>query len=226
MNFKRTVAILIYTAFVLISVLSILRASEYLNEYGSVSDNLIAGQFSEQVIKEEFAHLQDNQITVDEFFEMLESGPEFALRSFLKKHQVLVVAAGILLTLLMLKLKGKQRVLFMILYLIFIGYMTVAFREVGYSRGRLEVFWSYRQFFTSDRIRLEILNNIWLFVPLGAALYLPGHRFRWLLAVLLSIMIEIIQFETGMGLCEIDDVISNSLGALIGYLGIYGLTNS
>ena len=142
----------------------------------------------------------------------------------LMNHPLMVVAAGLLLTVLVLMLKGRQRTWFLVIYLFFIAYMTFAFREAGYSRGEFEVFWSYKQFFASDWMRLEILNNIWLFVPLGAALYSPEHRFRWIWAVLLSVLIEFIQFETGMGLCEIDDVISNTMGALIGCLGIYGFS--
>ena len=186
MSLKRMTAILIYITFIFISVFSIYWSSDYVEEYGTASDELIPG---------------------------------------LMDHQLLVVAAGVLLTFLVLILKGRLRTGFLMIYLFFIAYMTFAFREAGYSRGQFEVFWSYKQFFSSDWMRLEILNNIWLFVPLGAALYAPGHRFRWMWAVLLSILIEFIQFETGTGLCEIDDVISNTLGAIIGFLGIYGFSH-
>lgn len=36
-------------------------------------------------------------------------------------------------------------------------------------------------------------------------------------------MIEIIQFNTGMGLCELDDLISNGFGGLIGVGFVYSL---
>ena len=58
---------------------------------------------------------------------------------------------------------------------------------------------------------------IWLFVPSGAALFRPEHCFGWLWAIALSILIETVQSLTGIGLCEIDDVISNGIGAMIGY---------
>ncbi len=75
----------------------------------------------------------------------------------------------------------------------------------------------------SSTIRQDILNNIWLFVPLGAALYDPKHRLRWVWAVLLSVGIEVLQYFFGIGLCELDDVFSNGLGAMIGYVTAHGL---
>ena len=64
---------------------------------------------------------------------------------------------------------------------------------------------------------MEILNNIWLFVPLG--MLLAGLWPGWavlMIPVLLSAMIEGMQYALGVGLCEIDDVISNSLGGALG----------
>ena len=74
-----------------------------------------------------------------------------------------------------------------------------------------------------NTIRQDILNNIWLFVPIGAALYDPKHRLRWFWAVLLSVGIEVLQYFFGIGLCELDDVFSNGLGAIIGYVTAHGL---
>ena len=102
-------------------------------------------------------------------------------------------------------------------YVLFIFYMTITTREMGEQKGRFELFWSYRQFLSSSGMRMEILNNIWLFVPLGmllAALW-PGYG-ALMIPVLLSAMIEGMQYALGVGLCEIDDVISNSLGGALG----------
>lgn len=66
--------------------------------------------------------------------------------------------------------------------------------------------------------------NIVLFIPFG---YLipemnPIHLNRWQYAflggVITSTIIESIQLVFGLGQCDIDDIISNSMGALIGYL--------
>ena len=63
-------------------------------------------------------------------------------------------------------------------------------------------------------------NLIW-FVPLGILTKLWGLRlWQALLAgFLLSLSIETAQFVLGSGVSELDDLILNTLGALLGYLG-------
>ena len=95
--------------------------------------------------------------------------------------------------------------------------MTMWHRENGVSRSEFTLFWSYRQIFSNPALGRDVINNIWLFVPLGAALYDPKHRLRWLICIIFSICIEIVQYFTGWGLAEIDDVISNGFGGIIGY---------
>ncbi len=70
----------------------------------------------------------------------------------------------------------------------------------------------------------SMLMNITLFTPLGIALPFaltdlkkPAAK-AILLACLLSIMIEVLQFILGTGRCETDDVLCNTLGAAIGSL--------
>ncbi len=141
----------------------------------------------------------------------------FRLDNVLNTHPRLVLILGIAMTALAIALKGRGRTVFLISYIAFIGLMTICYRETGESRGAFQLFNSYKDFLHSDGTRQNILNNIWLFLPLGAALYTPRHRHLWLWAVGLSVLIETIQYFTGIGLCEVDDVISNGLGALIGY---------
>lgn len=103
------------------------------------------------------------------------------------------------------------------LYMLFILYMTMMYREIGIGRLRLDLFWSYRLFWTSPGLRLEILNNIWLFIPLGAILYRLYPK--WIVALLpflVSVIIEVLQYVLSIGLCELDDMISNGLGGAIG----------
>ena len=143
--------------------------------------------------------------------------PVFRLDNYLNTHPMIVLAAGVILTVMAVLLRKRGRLAFLIAYLLFISAMTVLYRESGAPKIQLKLFWSYRQFLSSKLLRREILNNIWLFVPLGAALFCPAHRRRWLWAIALSVLIEAVQYLTGIGLCEIDDVISNGLGAIIGY---------
>ena len=149
--------------------------------------------------------------------------PMQRLDNMLNNAPFAVAVAGVLLLLLAVFSRGRLRMVLLIFYLWFIGLMTIWYREFDSAGIKLELFWSYRQFLTNPSIRKDILNNIWLFVPLGALLYKPGSR-RWLIPGLISIVIEVIQYLTGLGLCEFDDVISNSLGGWIGYLAAAGLT--
>lgn len=97
--------------------------------------------------------------------------------------------------------------------------MTFLYRKGGYYHYNLLPFWSYIQFFNDKELRWEILNNILLFIPLGTILSKLYFRKRFLLFTLcLSILIELIQLITGTGLCEIDDLISNTIGGVFGFM--------
>ena len=142
--------------------------------------------------------------------------PYFRLDRFLFSNPLLAMIGGVVLTVIACTVKGKPRIAFLILYLLLIMLMTLWYREPGESVASLELFRSYRRFFLSRNTRLQILENIWLFVPFGAALYRKGSR-RWLIPFLCSACIETIQYVAGIGFCEVDDVISNGFGGLIGY---------
>ena len=69
---------------------------------------------------------------------------------------------------------------------------------------------------------LNLIGNIILFIPM--AVYLPwfvkGLRKFWkdvLAALAIIILIEIVEYITGRGSLDVDDVILNLLGAIIGY---------
>lgn len=137
---------------------------------------------------------------------------------FLHAHFGIVLCAGLGLCVAAILLPPPYRRVLLGLYLVFICYMTLMNREFGESQSRMAVFWSYRRFFESASLRKDILNNILLFVPYGALLRAirPGRR-RLLLIPLLTAAIELTQYVTGLGLCEFDDLVSNSLGGFLGY---------
>ena len=123
-----------------------------------------------------------------------EGEPMLRLDNFLNTHPILVLLCGILVTILALLLKGKWRIAFLILYLGFIVIMTIAYRESGDPHGQFEIFSSFRHFFSSASVRQNILNNIWLFVPFGAAVYSRKRNWTWVIPIALSVLIETIQF--------------------------------
>lgn len=139
----------------------------------------------------------------------------FRIDNYLNNHIQIVATLGILLSILVINLKGRLKYIFILLYGMFILVMTFVYREPGASRSMLDLFWSYKQFFSSTALRRNILNNIWLFVPLGCALSSIKHG--WVQAILFSIVIEVYQYFTGMGIAECDDVVSNTLGVIVGF---------
>lgn len=89
------------------------------------------------------------------------------------------------------------------------------------ARIMLEPFRTYRQYFTDEFTWFEIRANILLFIPIGFLLSMVIKRPIWLLPIVgigISIVIELIQLITHRGLCETDDIISNTIGLVIGYI--------
>ena len=81
---------------------------------------------------------------------------------------------------------------------------------------KLELFWSWRVW---EKQHKQILANVTMFVPVGL---LCGRLRKWkglAVAVGLSVAIEVLQLITTRGLCELDDVFHNTVGAVVG-LGI------
>ena len=85
----------------------------------------------------------------------------------------------------------------------------------------LEPFRTYRQYYTDEFTWFEIRENILLFIPIGFLLPMVIKKPVWLPPIIgigISVIIELTQFITHRGLCETDDVISNSIGFLIGFV--------
>ena len=105
---------------------------------------------------------------------------------------------------------------------------TVIFREGSAERGfRLIPFSSYWDFGPHGYLLeavAEKLLNVALFVPVGLLIGCEFKGMTWkkvlVIEICLSVAIELMQFVFGKGLCEVDDVMHNTLGCLIGY-GIY-----
>ena len=68
----------------------------------------------------------------------------------------------------------------------------------------------------------DIVLNILLFIPIGA---LVGNWKGLLFGFVLSVGIELSQYEWLLGYCEADDVLNNTIGCCVGYsiLGVRGM---
>ena len=125
------------------------------------------------------------------------------------------------------KANGKKEVLYRIVFCIsvsFVFVMTLFARTVSEHTITLKPFLSYCIAYETENAELwlQIIMNIAMYIPIGFAL--PGCFSRmnklWKVLVLVlicSIGIETIQYIFSIGYAEVDDVINNMFGTLIGY---------
>lgn len=68
---------------------------------------------------------------------------------------------------------------------------------------------------------VNLVGNIALLVPIGFLIPFIKHHFQWknllLIAIISGLTIEMIQVILGVGIFDIDDIILNALGVMIGY---------
>lgn len=104
-------------------------------------------------------------------------------------------------------------------------YATILTRTPGVPEAILTPFASLTAARQQPELYREMLMNIFLFFPLGLTLSnaLPQKWHRWLRIILttligciLSAGIEYAQYRYALGLAETDDVICNTLGAVLG----------
>ena len=131
----------------------------------------------------------------------------------------MVVVFGCVVCLLMIVLPKSLSVVLTIVYVAFIIYETLMFRESGDARMNFVLFSYAGKFLKEQSVRVGVINNIWLFIPLGTGLYRWFQK-KWVLIVpiVMSVAIEATQYITGLGIAEFDDVFGNTLGGWIGVL--------
>ena len=141
---------------------------------------------------------------------------------YLSIHQELLI--GIVAVLFLLSVAGGKKLnrLLLALYGAGLLYLTLLSRAPGTRRISLTPFWSYRLLSGSLYFQRQVMNNILLFVPIGFFMYrLSPERKTFFSPALVSLGVEVLQLLTGRGLFEIDDLISNTLGGIIGCAGVY-----
>ena len=120
------------------------------------------------------------------------------------------------------KIYRKNFIFLWTVYLIVIVMLTFFSREPG---SRTDV--NMRLFGTwgaSAQSHAYVIENILLFIPFGIMFPMIGKKvsniFTCIIAAaLFSIIIETVQYITARGFCQLDDIVMNTLGALIGWLG-------
>ena len=105
---------------------------------------------------------------------------------------------------------------------------TVFCRKVYYERKfDFHPFWTYKAILDGkDEFVTEAIMNVIAFIPIGFLLGCSFVSLKWwkviIIACLFSLGIEILQFIMMRGFSELDDVMHNTLGSMIGY-GVYRL---
>ena len=193
------------------TIKNIYTASEVKNLYFDENDVATTGTHGEYGYK----LVDDKKVYLD-----VDGEPLRRLDIFLNSNPVAVLLLGIVFTLLALTIPGRRwQVVFLIFYLGFVWLMTLAWRE-GIDSVKGELFWSYKQFFINLNLRREIINNVFLFIPLGVIITRVLGRNKMWIAVLIclavSAVVETTQLIGKMGSFEFDDMISNGIGGAIG----------
>ncbi len=137
-------------------------------------------------------------------------------------------------------------VLLFMLYVCVLAYfvfLSDGFSRVeGYStyRYNLTPFLEIKRFLASNLsfmdIFINVAGNVVAFMPFGALLrWVRNKKTGWFIATfytfLFSLIIESVQLITRIGVFDVDDLILNTLGGLLGYIcyailrGIYKLFN-
>lgn len=102
-------------------------------------------------------------------------------------------------------------------YIAAVLWITLFSRIGGGYRGFLLPFHSYVEICKGEwRPLLENIGNVVLFIPLGVALKWSGVKDVKKAGFFASLLIEVLQFTFALGTFECDDLIHNTLGAVIG----------
>ena len=125
--------------------------------------------------------------------------------------------------------------LLLVEYVFLLFCSTVFFRAYSETRGHNFIpFWSYER----QDLLIENIMNVVVFVPVGIILGFMVNDLRsqngswlkakgsWLIALLMgmgiSISIETMQYFFHRGFAEVDDVMHNTVGCILGYILVQG----
>lgn len=144
---------------------------------------------------------------------------------------ILVILCSLRITYLITKHK-KFQLHKELIYLICIIYVlclfhVVTFQDINYGESNFIPFKEiFRYSFLSHKFIKNILGNIMLFIPYGflASYLLKNKKFSviTILTLIVSLTIETVQYYIGR-VFDIDDIILNLVGGIVGFLIFVGL---
>ena len=143
------------------------------------------------------------------------------IRKFRKQKKVMIPTGRLLVC-----------AVFIIYLVVVVGATMLRYRMHSFAGGIGEIyplFYSYKEAWNhfSAREWRNIILNIMMFVPFGFLLPLVSKKFQafwktYLAGFLFTFLIEMTQLLFHLGICELDDFMNNTVGAMIGY-GFYRL---
>ena len=111
-------------------------------------------------------------------------------------------------------MRSKAHIIKNIRVVVVLFYICFIFRMTLWNRSTYPVHIFYGLFWElKNQMWGDIFKNIALFVPLG---FIISGRKGVIVGFLLSCGIETAQYFARLGYCEIDDVLNNTIGTLIG----------
>ena len=119
--------------------------------------------------------------------------------------------------------------LLLVEYIFLLFCSTVFFRTTSELRKYdFQPFWSYQAIQDNrEDLLAENIMNVVVFIPVGLLLGIAFKQMTWLKVLLIgcciSVTIEALQFYFMKGFSEVDDVMHNTLGCLIGWFMVKGL---
>lgn len=119
------------------------------------------------------------------------------------------------------------------IWMLFIAYIMIVLfatllRTGGmYRSWNLHLFRAWREAWNNFSAKnwANVLLNVAMFLPMGFLLPLLSRKLRkWYLTIpagfTVSLLIELTQLAVGRGICDVDDLFANALGAAMGYFAI------
>lgn len=136
---------------------------------------------------------------------------------------IVVTLFGIIIYKVWRKEKAKISIAVIFLFLYIIVLLQTAFfsREPGSRNGINLILLSTWGLTTVEHA--YFIENIMMFVPFGVLMPMVWNRMRKvrccvLIGCLFSCVIELSQLVTQRGYCQLDDVVTNTIGSLVGWL--------
>lgn len=148
-------------------------------------------------------------------------------------YAVLLIALGLVIG---IAIKKQRRIAYSVgaylltVYLFYILSITLLNRSpFDGLHYEPQVFWSYKRILAGDHYFIEEnFLNVLMLLPVGILLpivFRVRYKGTFLTALFITLAIESMQYVTQTGLFEYDDIIHNTVGAMIGY-GMFKLCDN